>query len=328
MMYTLRRLFSPEIFQGAHKRRNYFEGWYYKLIDKQAIRSLAIIPGMAADTKRHAFIQVLDGVKNKTAYVRYDISEFRYSKKTFDIRIGNNSFDRNNIVLDIDSDDIRIKGKLEFENVVPYPGTFTRPGIMGPYSFVPFMECYHGIVNIHHDIRGYLETDGECIDFTGGYGYIEKDWGRSFPEAWIWLQSNHFEKGDVSVMFSVARIPWFGRHFQGFISFLRIGDKIFHFGTYTGAVISKLEYSKGMLWAVLKDSHHTLEIKADNSEAGILKAPKNGMMKREISESISAKVMVRLIDTKGREIYTGTGKNTGFEAVDEAILLQEAGGKA
>jgi tocopherol cyclase len=326
MMYTLRRLFSPEIFQGAHKRRNYFEGWYFKLIDRQAKRSLAVIPGMAADKKSHAFVQVLDGVKNKTAYVRYDISHFRYSKKVFEISIGNNSFDKNSIVLDIDDPDIRIKGKLEFENVIPYPGTLTRPGIMGPYGFVPFMECYHGIVNIHHDILGSLEVDGEVVDFTGGYGYIEKDWGRSFPVAWIWLQSNHFDQEDVSVMFSVARIPWFGRHFQGFISFLRIGDKILHFGTYTGARISTLEYSGGKLLAVLKDRHHTFEIRADNSEAGVLKAPKNGMMKREISESISAKVKVRLLDQKGVEIFSGTGENTGFEAVDEAILLQNTGG--
>ncbi|WP_243392439.1 MULTISPECIES: tocopherol cyclase family protein [unclassified Mesotoga] len=31
------------------------------------------------------------------------------------------------------------------------------------------------------------------IDLTGGKGYIEKDWGRSLPDAWIWMQSNNFD---------------------------------------------------------------------------------------------------------------------------------------
>ena len=57
----------------------------------------------------------------------------------------------------------------------------TRPGVMGPFSFVPFMECYHGVVNIDHKISGSLMINNEEIDFTDGYGYIEKDWGKSFP---------------------------------------------------------------------------------------------------------------------------------------------------
>ena len=35
-----------------------------------------------------------------------------------------------------------------------YPGTIFSPGIMGWYSFVPFMECKHGIVSINHDLTG------------------------------------------------------------------------------------------------------------------------------------------------------------------------------
>ena len=46
---------------------------------------------------------------------------------------------------------------------------------MGPFAFVPFMECYHGIVSMDHIIQGELEIDGVNIDFSNGRGYLEKD---------------------------------------------------------------------------------------------------------------------------------------------------------
>ena len=59
--------FHPERFQGWGKKRSYFEGWYYKLIDRSAAHALALIPGIAwdQDGKGHAFIQILDGSGKK-----------------------------------------------------------------------------------------------------------------------------------------------------------------------------------------------------------------------------------------------------------------------
>ena len=51
---------------------------------------------------------------------------------------------------------------------------------MGPFSFVPLMECYHGILSMNHSLKGTLSFQGENLLFTGGKGYIEKDWGHSF----------------------------------------------------------------------------------------------------------------------------------------------------
>ena len=36
-----------------------------------------------------------------------------------------------------------IKGKISFGDLFRWPSNLFSPGIMGPYSFVPFMECYH-----------------------------------------------------------------------------------------------------------------------------------------------------------------------------------------
>jgi len=100
---------------------------------------------------------------------------------------------------------------------------------MGPYTFAPFMECNHGIVSMDHGISGSLVINGEEIDFTGGRGYIEKDWGHSFPSAYIWMQSNHFAANGISFKASVARIPWLTGNFTGFISGLMIDGRLYPF---------------------------------------------------------------------------------------------------
>lgn len=51
------------------------------------------------------------------------------------------------------------------------------------FSFIPFMECNHDIVSVNHDLRGRISVNRNVIEFDGGKGYIEKDWGVSFPEA-------------------------------------------------------------------------------------------------------------------------------------------------
>lgn len=57
-MYRISKTFNPEIFQGKYKKKNYFEGWYYKIVDKDEKNSFAFIPGIAFDKKgnSHSFI--------------------------------------------------------------------------------------------------------------------------------------------------------------------------------------------------------------------------------------------------------------------------------
>lgn len=315
-MYFIKKIFNPEIFQGKYKSNNYFEGWYYKLIDKSMNTVFAIIPGISygqTQNDSHAFIQVIDGVNCSVNYFKYDISQFKFSQDNFEITIGDNIFNKNHIKLNLNDNNIVISGTLYFNNIVSFPKSLFNPGIMGPFSFIPFMECYHGIVNIHHDINGMLYVNDKSLDFTNGYGYIEKDWGHSFPNSWIWMQSNHFDKQEISLMFSIANIPWLGKHFIGFISFLRIKDKIYKFATYTNARIKKLHNENNNIDILIEDNNYSLRIVATQSNGGILKAPKNGLMNRDIIESITSTVNVKLYSKNDDLIFEGIGNNTGLE---------------
>lgn len=321
-MYILSKLFNPEIFQGKFKSKNYFEGWYYKIVDKDESNSFAFIPGIAYDRDKngHAFIQIIDSCHYKTEYFKFPISTFAYSQKTLDVVIKNNRFTKNSMDINLPDRDYPVIGSLSFYDIESFPKKITRPGIMGPYSFVPFMECYHGVVNIHQKIKGRLMINNKEVDFTGGYGYIEKDWGRSFPKWWIWMQSNHFKKENASLMFSIAKIPWLKNHFTGFISFLKLEDKIYLFATYTGASIEHLEYKNGTIEILVRDKKYSLSISGEYNESGILKAPKNGLMDRKISESISSTVKVVLKDKNEKILFEDEGKNAGLEVVGKHLV--------
>ncbi|MHB8061993.1 MAG: tocopherol cyclase family protein [Ruminiclostridium sp.] len=313
-MYSIKRIFNPEIYQGKYKHRNYFEGWYYKIIDKSSQNIFAIIPGVSITQEdKYAFIQFINAKTGLTKYIKYKIENFYYSERELDISINNNHFNKFGLTVDFDSEDLSVSGNVNFIDIVPFPKSFLNPGIMGSFSFVPFMECHHGIVNMHCELEGNINFNGELIDFTGGYGYLEKDWGSSFPQAWIWFQSNHFDQDNVSVMFSIAAIPWFHRHFDGLIAFLRIGDKFFRFATYTGAKISKLNFDNDQLNISIEDSKYILHLEVTSSSGGILKAPKKGSMELEITETITALAKVILAGKDGTKLFEGLGKNTGLE---------------
>ncbi|HHT97199.1 MAG TPA: hypothetical protein GXZ90_04810 [Clostridiales bacterium] len=316
-MYCIKKMFNHELFQGKNKKRNYFEGWYFKIINKNKTNAFAIIPGVSYDNNKkdnHAFIQVLD-INNNVYYFRFDISDFKFNKKKFEVKIGDNYFSKNKVHLNLRNNKITISGSLRFNNIVELPKSFYIPGIMGPFSYIPFMECYHAIVNIHHEIDGFIKVNEEKIFFNDGYGYIEKDWGKSFPKSWIWLQSNHFKNNDVSVMFSVADIPFMGRTFKGFISFIRIKEIVYIFATYTNAKLQIYNINTETPKILLIDKKYKLEIDINKISGGILKAPDKGLMKRNIKESLNAIIQVKLSDHTGFTIFEGSGTNTGLEIV-------------
>jgi len=322
-MYFLRRICSPELFQGAYKSRNYFEGWYYKIISEDHENIYAVIPGIALGQNvqdAHAFVQVINGKTGRTHFFKYPESSFAYDKKRFDISIAGNHFSRERVLLNLVNTEMQISGELQFDNIVPFPKTLFNPGIMGPYSFVPMMECYHSIINISHKIKGELIEDGCKVNFSAGEGDLEKDYGKSFPREWIWVQANHFEEKGTCFMFSIARIPWLGSSFTGIICFLLVDGRLYRFATYNGVRLEQISLEKKVITARLTRKDEILELRAAGGSGGFLKVPKNGLMTEQIEESITASVEVRLRNSQGL-IFSGKSTSAGMELSENASRL-------
>ena len=320
--YKAKKSKNSSMFQGNKKTKKYFEGWYFKMVSQDEMSILSVIPGISISedgTTKHAFIQIIDGKNAKTEYISYPIEEFYYSKDDFLVQIGNNFFSKDSLILDISKNGIYAKGKVYMKNMVALvPNGSNRPKkIMGWYDKVPFMQCYHGVVSLNHDLEGEIKVNKNTYTFHRGKGYIEKDWGKSMPSSWIWIQSNNFKNSNSSFMLSIAKIPWMGFSFTGFLGFYYVDDKIVRFGTYSKAKfkVSKMQEDSLSLKIYLKNE--IIEINTNKRNSGLLKAPVKGSMDRRISESIDAKLSITITNNKNNSKFKDVSSITGLETVGE-----------
>jgi tocopherol cyclase len=350
-----RATWQPDMYHGWGKTRRYFEGWYIKIVDNTEGYALAFIPGisMSPDGTTHAFIQVLDGKQCTSAYHRFEATDFVPSDTEFNVQIAGNQFSTQKLKLDLPN----ISGTLILHNPTPWTKMFGAPGIMGWFSFVPFMECYHGVVSLNHRISGTLMVNGKAVNFDNGRGYIEKDWGISFPRGWIWLQSNHFfdkkavyteggvfsatvgevsnladgltsptnladaldTESPISLIASVAYIPFLGTHFIGYIVGFWYCNKLHRFATYTGAKMTA-QLIDNQVFLSFKDHQYQLDITATKGETGNLISPIKGEMTGKMSESLQGELHIRFYE-KEALVYEGTGRHAGLEVAGEVDVL-------
>jgi tocopherol cyclase len=312
------RIYNPEIFQGNMKKKHYFEGWYYKHVTHDLKQVWSFIPGISLnDTDPHAFIQVINGITGKSEYISYPKEDFTWDKNKLYIKIGDSVFTDKYIDINIENEDLKANGHLSYSNIVRYPKSILSPGIMGWYSYIPTMECKHGIVSVNHDINGSIKINNSIIDFDRGKGYIEKDWGTSFPEAWIWIQANNFKERDSSFSFSVAKIPWRGKFFIGFIAFLFYNRKFFLFSTYNNSIINEMNHTADSISLKMKNKDVFLKVVTRKSTFGDLRAPVSGHMSRRIKESIDSDVSLSLFDKNNTLLYSDTSKRAGLEIIEK-----------
>lgn len=324
--YTLKKIGNTILFQGNKKKKSYFEGWYFKMVAEDGASILSVIPGISLSgngEEQHAFVQVINGVTAQTNYYSFPIEEFSFSTKKFAIKIRNNYFSKDSIVLNLKDSDSYVSGEILHSNPIDYvSGRLFNPGIMGWYRFIPFMECYHGVVSLTHNLKGKLILNDKVHDFDSGRGYIEKDWGSSMPSSWIWMQSNNFSNPNSSLMLSVADIPWIEKSFNGFLGFYYHDNKIHHFATYRSTKMEIDITDSNALKIKIKNRNNTFLLDVKSNTTGLLKAPVDGTMDRRIPESIDASIKITMLDKKGKIILMDSTNIAGLELVGDFKKLQ------
>ena len=318
---TLRTILNPGVYHGVNKKPPFFEGWYYKLVSADERHKLAIIPGVILGQDAHSFIQVLDGVSGETAYVKFPLQEFQADDRRFSIELGKSRFDDRHLSLALEDSHCQLSGEIQLGTLNPWPVTLLSPGIMGWYAWVPRMECYHGVLSFSHSLQGSLTLNGTTMDFSGGKGYIEKDWGQAFPSAWVWFQSNHFSGVSACITASVAIIPWVGQSFRGFIVGFWLDGTLHRFTTYLNSKIETLEISDAHVTWVLRNRTHRLKMDVFRAEGGLLLGPTHLDMGKRVMETLNATIRVKLETLVGEVVYEGTGEHGGLEVIGDLQRL-------
>lgn len=274
-------------FHGNNEKNGYFEGWYFK--HRSEDLTLGIIAAYHIDLqgRKKASIQVI--TKDQSFIVWYPGSEFYASEDRLFIQIGNNIFYEHGCRLSINA---HLKGNLRY-------GTF-RPlayDIMGPFQYLPGMQCRHGVISMAHKISGSLILNGQYMDFRKGTGYIETDRGHTFPEKYMWLQCEEMDTLPFSIMAAVATVPVGKLHFTGCICAISYRGSQYRLATYRNVRIHQCD--DRILW--LSQGKYTLLIQLDEcnkSHTLPLKAPVSGCMSRSIRECLAGKARFRFWENR------------------------------
>ena len=259
--------------------RNYFEGWYFK----QQIKGngIAFIPALHINNNdRSASLQVV--LPERSFHLTYPKEAIHIlNRKEPAIQLGENHFSSKGIRININTDELEAEGNLEFG-----PFQEIRYDVMGPFKFIPFMECRHRVVSMKHDVAGLLKVNGLSVDFSNGIGYIEGDRGRSFPKRYLWTQCS-FTEG--SLMLAVADIPFLNGYFTGIIGIINYRDAEYRIATYLGARAECIQKEN----ILIHQGNKTLAVHLLEENGEILKAPILGAMNRIIRENLTCKVHYR-----------------------------------
>ena len=155
---------------------------------------MVAIPGIIFAKGGGGFSFVMCAVPSATepaqryALHKYKLADFRHyaSPVLGEWRImigpdGENSFGHDGFTLDLKSGGQSVKGRVELASTTPYPATLALPDVMGWFAYLPAMECRHGVVSLHSELKGGLELNGGTItSFDGGLGYGEEGLRRLF----------------------------------------------------------------------------------------------------------------------------------------------------
>lgn len=261
-----------------------------------------------------AFIQII--TKNNSYFLNYSFDDFSFNNSPFYIKIANNFFSLDQINIDINDsfNNLNIAGNVRFLNHTSIKNNFFAPNIMGPFSYIPSMECNHAIISMKSRISGSLHFKDSFINFDNGIAYIEKDWGSSFPKSYIWCQSNEFLAFPANFMLSIAIIPFGNLNFTGIISDISFENKEYKFTTYYGSKLTKYDINANSISIEIHQGTKILCVSSLSENGNFLLAPSKGKMKREILESISSKIDVK-IKENDKIIFSNSGFNSGLEIV-------------
>ena len=158
-----------------------------------------------------------------------------------------------------------------------------------------------------------LTLNGETFDFSSGYGYIETDRGRSFPDKYLWTQCGWTKPEATSLMLAVATIPALKHiRFTGTICSIHYNKREYRLATYKGARIKACSEHG----AEVVQGKYRLLVEVLEKQGQPLRAPMEGAMGRIIHESLCSKVRYRFWE-KGNLLFDHTDDGASFEYAEK-----------
>ena len=277
---------------------NGFCGWYFKCQSKEQV--LAVIPAWHGENgNRCCSIQLLteDGAWN----VPFPSGAFCLKQEDpLYLTIGENLFCEKGFLLNIHRRDLTVTGTVEFGPLAP-----PRYHFMGPFRWIPGLECRHEVVSMIHRVRGKVTINGRVYDFPRGAGYWEGDRGRSFPREYVWTQCC-FPGG--SLVLAAADVPLGPGRLLGTVGILFWRGREYRLATYLGAKVESV--GKGTIR--VRQGRDVLTATLLEGRERSLRAPAKGAMSRTVGESLACRARY-LFQRDGETVFALESDRASFE---------------
>lgn len=274
---------------------NYFNGWYFKCQSEQ--QTLAVIPAIhKTKNTKSCSIQII--ADSGSWNICYPYTTYHRNENAMQIK--GNRFSSHGIHLDLHTPELTATGSISFRELTPI-----QYDIMGPFRYVPFMECRHSVFSMKHSVSGALHINGVPYVFRDGSGYWEGDRGYSFPKEYAWT---HCFLPGGSLMLSVADIPIGCFHFTGIIGVIVWNGREYRLATYLGAKAVRIRDAE----IVIHQGSLRLTVKLMEKSAQPLHAPTAGAMNRTIHEHPSCRAFYRF-QMDGGTLFAVETPNASFE---------------
>ena len=281
--------YKPSSLKGAFERNKYFEGWFQKIYSSEHQASFVIIYGYATANSpdTFGFIQLLlPGKLPRLLY--FPKNEITCDKDRHIMVMGKNKMSKDSI--EIDTKDIRIKLNFKNDQLIQ-----TFKNSMGYSYFVPNLPCYHSVLNAYHFVSGEIRHGDVQYSLVNEMGYLEKNWGTSFPESYLWLHAIDPKNSQISLLFSRAEIKWLGKKFIRHVGHFRIDGMEIDLRELRNISIITLDQNPEKQIIRIESKSLKLDISINLGKNVILKGPTNGELSRDIIHHTDAVIDVNMI---------------------------------
>lgn len=196
-------------------QRDWYEWWYYKVVDPKTKKAFYFVYGLVNPWDQNqsvpaskAFVSAGSFSQKKIIEERWLASDFRANKKPHRLTDSIFELGSNNIISQnqlqgniINEEGARVRWHINTQRQWSY-------NAMGWTLFLPeISNIYWYPIQASLNMTGWIDFDGERIEFENAPGYQDRNWGRTFPKWWAWIVSNNFKNSPGTVLASGGGQP-------------------------------------------------------------------------------------------------------------------------
>jgi hypothetical protein len=153
---------------------------------------------------------------------------------------------------------------------------------MGYSYYIPTLPCYHSVLNKSHLISGEIQYPDNNYLLDNALGYMEKNWGTSFPDNYFWMHAVDPTNPSISLLFSQAEIKWLGKSFIKHIGHLRLNGEELDLKMLAQFEVTYDFLNEDNPKIILKSKQIKLELSFGTSQKYVFKGPAVGKLSRDI----------------------------------------------